>query len=242
MKNFVLLLLFLVFAPIKINAINNNCINHLSGNVINKKTGIPIANAFIQLKLNGQIIEEKYADHKGSFNFTLKCDQRYQVIAIFENYSKVIKLIFTSKEESKNNLSIEMMPFDEFKIVNGKKMIIMGQIDFDPDDFSISKETALQLDTAVAILEKYNYMNLEIAFHTNNMGDLNFLKTLSQKRANACANYIIKKGIDASRIMAKGYGFEQPIEDCKKESMQTNKEKCVKNNRTEFIVFQSENF
>lgn len=238
MKNIFLTLLLFAFTFVFAN--NNDCKNNLSGKVVNKQTGAPITKAFIQLKLNGQIVEEKYADDKGGFNFSLKCDQRYQVSAIFENYSKGIKLVFTSKIETNSDLTIEMIPLNEFKIEKDQKMIVMEQIEFEPDDFSISKEAALQLDAVVEIMNKYNYMNLEIAFHTNNMGDLNFLKNLSQKRADACANYIIQKGVSSSRIKAVGYGFEKPIDDCKKESMQTNKERCTKNNRTEFIVI-SEN-
>ena len=43
------------------------------------------------------------------------------------------------------------------------------------------------------------------------MGNKKANKTLSNKRAKACREYIISKGVDASRIEAVGYGDERPI-------------------------------
>jgi OOP family OmpA-OmpF porin len=43
------------------------------------------------------------------------------------------------------------------------------------------------------------------------VGDANANKSLSEKRARACRDYIVSKGIDAGRVTAVGYGDEQPI-------------------------------
>jgi OOP family OmpA-OmpF porin len=54
---------------------------------------------------------------------------------------------------------------------------------------------------------------IEIAGHTDNVGkDADNLK-LSLQRAEAVRNYLIKKGIKADRITAKGYGATQPVAD-----------------------------
>ena len=54
---------------------------------------------------------------------------------------------------------------------------------------------------------------IEIAGHTDNVGnDADNLK-LSQQRADAIRQYLIKKGIQPPRVIAKGYGASQPVAD-----------------------------
>ncbi len=213
-----------------------NCINNVTGKVLKKNSGKEITSALIQLKLNGNVVEETYSDADGSFSFQLKCASRYQISAVYENYSKSIKLVFTSNTNTDHILKLELIPLNEFKIENGVKKIVLEPIEFEPDDASITKESAIQLDMIVDILNKYNNLKIDIVFHTNNMGDLNFLKNLSQKRADACANFITSKGIDSNRINAVGLGFEKPVEKCNNDIMKQNKARCVENYRTEFIV------
>lgn len=212
------------------------CFNQVNGKVVNKSTGNVIANAFIQLKTNGKIIEEMHSDGSGMFQFKLNCDTRYQVSAVFENYSKSIKLVFTSKTTATHEIVLEMLPLNEFVVENGKKVIVMEPIEFEPDDNTVTQDIAAQLDHVVELLTKYSNIKIEIAFHTNNLGDLTFLKNLSQKRADACSSYIVGKGIDPSRVIATGYGFTNPIEGCNTPEMISRKEKCTKNSRTEFVV------
>jgi len=51
--------------------------------------------------------------------------------------------------------------------------------------------------------------------HTDNVGDDASNFTLSQKRSEAVREYVISKGIDESRISARGYGETKPIADNK---------------------------
>lgn len=213
-----------------------NCSNSVTGKVINKQSKASISNALIQLKLNGKIVEQIHSDVNGSFAFKLECDSRYQISAVFENYSKSIKLVFTARENATHEVLLEMIPLSEFKIIGDKRIIVMESIEFEPDDFTVSQEIGNQLDIVVELMNKYTQIQIEIGFHSNNMGDLNFLKSLTQKRADACASYIINKGIAPERVIAKGYGFTAPLADCDNESMRSNKEKCNKNYRTEFVV------
>jgi outer membrane protein OmpA-like peptidoglycan-associated protein/tetratricopeptide (TPR) repeat protein len=56
-------------------------------------------------------------------------------------------------------------------------------------------------------------VTVEISGHTDNTGDVNYNKILSQRRADAIKNYLTEHGIDAFRITSKGYGIEKPIGD-----------------------------
>ncbi len=62
-------------------------------------------------------------------------------------------------------------------------------------------ETALRCPTA----------NIEVAGHTDTDGDNNGNMALSEKRAQAVADYLIKAGLPADRLKAVGYGSSQPV-------------------------------
>jgi outer membrane protein OmpA-like peptidoglycan-associated protein len=87
-----------------------------------------------------------------------------------------------------------------------------------------------QLETLYRLMVYHPMLKIEIAGHTDNVGKKAANKKLSQERAQSVVNYLISKGIDASRLVAKGYGDARPIV--------SNKTKAGKalNRRVEFTV------
>ena len=84
---------------------------------------------------------------------------------------------------------------------------------FDFNKSSLKEASFKSLDELVDFMKLKTTLVIEIAGHTDNIGDKNYNKTLSQARAESVRNYLIKKGIAPERIVAKGYGDEQPIAD-----------------------------
>jgi len=66
------------------------------------------------------------------------------------------------------------------------------------------------LESTVKGLQKYDTVRVEISGHTDNVGGLEYNDKLSQARADAVRNYMIKKGIAENRITAVGYGYSRP--------------------------------
>lgn len=83
------------------------------------------------------------------------------------------------------------------------------------------------LDDLVEVLLLKEEMSVEIAGHTDAIGDDASNLVLSQKRAESVVNYLIKKGIPTSQLVPKGYGEAAPIAD--NETLEGRKE----NRRTE---------
>ncbi len=76
---------------------------------------------------------------------------------------------------------------------------------------------------------------IELGSHTDSRGNDQYNQSLSQRRANAAVQYIIGKGIDKSRITAKGYGESRLVNGC------SNGVSCSVadhqlNRRTEFTI------
>ena len=68
------------------------------------------------------------------------------------------------------------------------------------------------LDKLYASLAYYTNLRIEIAGHTDNQGGDDFNRKLSLDRARAVMNYLVGKGIDRSRMRARGYGMDKPVD------------------------------
>ena len=114
-------------------------------------------------------------------------------------------------------------------------VIEIENIYYDYKKFDIRPDAALELDKIVVILNKYPNMRIELRSHTDSRGNDNFNLKLSDDRANSAALYIIGKGIDSKRIVAKGYGEKELINKCKN-GVKCEEKEHEENRRTEFKI------
>jgi outer membrane protein OmpA-like peptidoglycan-associated protein len=88
---------------------------------------------------------------------------------------------------------------------------VLDGVTFATGKATISDESFPRLDGVVEYLTYKKSSRIEISGHTDNQGNPKANRTLSEKRAQACRDYLISKGIDGSRIEAHGFGDERPI-------------------------------
>jgi outer membrane protein OmpA-like peptidoglycan-associated protein len=69
------------------------------------------------------------------------------------------------------------------------------------------------LDTVADVLGAHSELKIQVEGHTDSQGDAGYNKTLSQQRAESVVAYLVKKGIDKSRLTARGFGKDKPIAD-----------------------------
>ena len=86
---------------------------------------------------------------------------------------------------------------------------------FESGSDKLTASSLPRLDEVATILKKFMASNLTIDGHTDNTGTAAMNMELSQKRCNSVKNYLISKGIDASRLIANGYGDTRPVADNK---------------------------
>lgn len=89
--------------------------------------------------------------------------------------------------------------------------IILEGVTFETGKADITPESAQVLRGALKTLTTYPDISVEISGHTDNVGSKNSNIKLSQRRAESVRNWLIERGIDPARIVAKGYGPDQPI-------------------------------
>ncbi len=92
-----------------------------------------------------------------------------------------------------------------------EKPFVLAGVEFDTAKATIRPESFARLDEVVEFMAHKKAARIEISGHTDNVGSRQANKTLSEKRAQACRNYIVSKGIDKNRLEAVGFGDERPI-------------------------------
>lgn len=126
----------------------------------------------------------------------------------------------------KNEKGVEV----ELDKVEAGKSVVIDAVGFETNRAHLKKEALDILNETVRLLQENPNMKIEVQGHTDSTGEAAYNQTLSEKRAEAVRDYLIKQGVDPTRMTAKGYGESKPIGDNK------TAEGRAQNRRTEFLI------
>jgi outer membrane protein OmpA-like peptidoglycan-associated protein/tetratricopeptide (TPR) repeat protein len=209
----------------------------LSGFVTDKETGLVLPNAKISLfDSKFKFITECLTDDNGQYVFDVEKGRSY--------YVRSEKQFYETKE---SNVTIEKANKTNFPIVLEKiiKPIIVGtdlaktvnipNIYFDLDKFSIRDDAALELEKIVAIMKQFPNMRVDVRSHTDSRSSAKHNAILSEQRAKATMNWLVKKGIERARLTSKGFGESRLINNCS-DGVECTEAQHQVNRRSEFIV------
>jgi outer membrane protein OmpA-like peptidoglycan-associated protein/tetratricopeptide (TPR) repeat protein len=119
-------------------------------------------------------------------------------------------------------------------------VVAIGPIYFDYNKWNIREDAKKELNKIVKVMKENPNIKVELGSHTDARGSDESNAMLSDKRAKSSAEYIISQGVDASRIVGKGYGESRLIvSDEQIATLKTVEAKEAghqKNRRTEFLV------
>lgn len=88
---------------------------------------------------------------------------------------------------------------------------ILKNIFFDTNESTIKQESLVELNQIYALLKAQPNIVIRVNGHTDNVGDDTYNQQLSEKRAQAVADYLLNFGLSNDRISAKGFGESAPI-------------------------------
>ena len=94
----------------------------------------------------------------------------------------------------------------------------------------LTPESQQELSGLVTLLQDNQTIVIEISSHTDNIGTDEANTAVSQRRAQGVVDFLVQKGIDGSRLRAKGYGKTKPV------ATNSNEAGRTLNRRTEFKV------
>jgi outer membrane protein OmpA-like peptidoglycan-associated protein len=119
--------------------------------------------------------------------------------------------------------------------VTEKEIFILEQVQFDTNKATIKPVSDPLLDEVAGVLKEHpEITRIEVQGHTDNRGSRGLNKALSQNRADAVMKALNKRGIEAGRMSAKGYGPDVPIADNKTD------EGRQKNRRVQFNIVEKQ--
>ena len=109
--------------------------------------------------------------------------------------------------------------------VTQSEIVILQQVQFDTAKATIKPVSDALLDEVAGVLKDHREISkIEVQGHTDNVGLKKANQKLSQDRAASVMAALVKRGIEASRLGAKGYGQDVPLADNKKpEGRQQNR-------------------
>ena len=119
-----------------------------------------------------------------------------------------------------NSINFNLPQFAEYQEIDthiimvkaeiGSK-VVLRNVFFDIGKSDLKLESVAEVENIRELLVRDAHLRVQINGHTDNSGNAASNKALSLKRASSVVDYLVKKGIAASRLSAKGYGSDRPI-------------------------------
>ncbi len=180
----------------------------LSGVVKDDKTLQFLPGAVVKLTgSNGTSVEAR-SDVNGRYGFNkvqIKPNTTYELICMKNNYlNKKAKETTVGLESSKDfTIDFKLEPIPD-------KPVVLPDILYDLAKWDLKPQYKDSLQGLIKTLDENETIIIELASHTDSRGTDESNDILSQKRAESVVNYLIERGIDPDRLVAKGYGERVP--------------------------------
>jgi outer membrane protein OmpA-like peptidoglycan-associated protein/tetratricopeptide (TPR) repeat protein len=191
---------------------------------------------------NGAFFFEKLAIDKSYLFRLAEDDEELNIIFVDENgkiEESAQRLLngqyrYLRLASDKNVITL-INEIDEVIKIEENENFIISKVLYDFASDEINDAAAVELGKLVLILQKNKHIGVELSSHTDSKGGKVQNMQLSQRRADAAVRYVVSKGIDKKKIVAKGFGETMPVAP-NEINGKDNPDGRAKNRRTEFKV------
>lgn len=206
----------------------------ITATVTDAKTGEPLNAASVSLyDAEGNKLVTKLTNSEGIAEFIVECSTDSELEVVMDDYeSQKVAVQGTEEEEVAVNIALD--PIDKLIVAD---RIELNPIYFDFDKSNITAQAAFELDKLVQIMNKYPELVINATSHTDSRGSASYNEKLSDRRAKTTVQYVVSKGIDASRISGEGKGENEPKVNC---GSNCTEDEHQLNRRSEFIIVSGE--
>ena len=178
--------------------------------IITDLDSVPIENAKLVVSATDKsLVKEGVSDITGKYYMLLPEGKTYTMVVYkFRTDFPIVELLTLTVEKGRYSFDQEI----RIKLIRDfARIFTLENVYFDVNKADIKPECAPHIDNLYNTLMMNLNMKIEIAGHTDSDGDAQDNLMLSQRRAEAVMNYLIKMGLDPARVQAKGYGEYKPI-------------------------------
>lgn len=215
-----------------------SCQKNIKGIVKDAKTKAVIADA--KVILSDKVMKEVSTDQSktdGTFTFEkVNCnDSHYYLRGEKEKYETAEVNVTVGKDEVVYEILLNPRQVAIKKGMDLAKVFEIKEIKFDYNKANIRPDAEVELTKIVEVMREYPKMKIDIRSHTDSRGADSYNLKLSDRRAKATLEWIVKQGIDRKRLKAKGYGETRLVNGCSN-GVPCTEEEHQENRRSEFIV------
>jgi outer membrane protein OmpA-like peptidoglycan-associated protein len=169
-------------------------------------------------------------DAEGLFKIPVSPECIYNFNAKHEDYIDARKEVSTKGIEPPGEISVLL----ELGKVPSEP-ILLSNIYYDMDKYFIRRDAAPDLEKLAVIMNRYTDMEIELSSHTDSRATDEYNLTLSQNRAESALEYLVDRGIQRDRMVARGYGEKQLRNNCA-DGVNCSERDHQRNRRTEFRI------
>ena len=204
-------------------------VSYVQGKVYDKESGQPLCAKIelIDLDDNKLVAQTESCWERGEFLMCLPLGKEYAFNVSRKGYlfySENFALKQVRKADNPFQMSI---PLNAIEIGN---TTIMRNIFFETGKYELLPHSKVELEKLIDFLKNNPLVKIEIGGHTDNIGSEEYNQILSENRARAVFNYLLKNEIEKSRLSYQGYGFSLPL------ASNDTANGRAKNRRTEFKI------
>jgi outer membrane protein OmpA-like peptidoglycan-associated protein len=206
-----------------------NPVSYVQGIIRDAETLGPITAAVELIELNSArvIMSARSDTQSGDFLICLPVGQDYALNVNKEKY------LFHSENFSLKEFNTATDPYSLevlLQPVKPGKRVVLRNVFYAFDSYELLDQSIAELEILRKFMLDNPNLSIRVTGHTDNVGASPYNLQLSAKRAESVINYLIGKGIGASRLVSEGKGDTEPI------ASNLTEEGRAKNRRTEFVV------
>lgn len=235
-----------IYTFVQTDELITQCQQYVSGVVRDEETKKPLAEAKVVLlsddmkELNSYITKPD-----GKYDFVLDCKKPFVLRGIKTNYNTAEELLNTdSRYEFRHDVPLNLgkgkVALKITPVALGQdlgKILQLQPIYFDFDKSFIRADAEIELQKVIAAMKEYPKLKIDVRSHTDSRAQDSYNDALSSRRNKSTIAYIVKKGIDASRLTGRGYGERELVNECSN-GVSCSEEKHQLNRRSEFIIIE----
>lgn len=200
----------------------------ISGKIHDKSGKSIQATIFWENIETGKTIGSLNSDSKGNYFIVLPWNKNYGYYVLKKGYYPISENINLKNKDFKADIKKDFILYSVEDLISQRINLRINNLFFEFNQATLKKESFPELNRLLYFLKTNSEINITLLGHTDNVGNEQYNQKLSESRALAVKNYLVKYGCDSNRIKTKGYGSKKPIED-------NNTEKGRKlNRRVEF--------
>lgn len=205
-------------------------VTYLSGIVYDEANNDKLAAKFELIDIEtGNVVITSFSDGStGSYLVCLPPNKEYAL-----NVSKQGYLFYSENFKLTEGTLLEPFKKDvPLNRIQPGKEVVLKNVFFETAKYDLKPKSRVELDKLVSFLNENSTLKIELGGHTDNVGSKKDNQILSDNRAKAVKDYLVNKGINADRLLTKGYGDTSPIAD------NNTEEGRAENRRTAFKVVE----